>query len=238
MNIGVIGSGSVAQTLAGKLLQLDHKVMISSRDLDADKPRPDRGITIPSANRWAARQREKGLPGAGAGDFAETAAFGELLINATSGTGSLDALAAAGAAALGGKVLIDVSNPLDFSRGMPPTLTVSNTDSMGERIQAAYPRLKVVKTLNTVNVGVMIDPRQLGEDTTMFVAGDDPVAKEWVRETVLMGWFGWRDVLDVGDITAARGLEMYLPLWLRLWGATGTGILNVKVVRAGGGTAQ
>jgi 8-hydroxy-5-deazaflavin:NADPH oxidoreductase len=138
----------------------------------------------------------------------------------------------------GDKVLVDISNPLDFSRGMPPTLAFCNTDSVGARIQAAHPRLKVVKTLNTVNVSVMIDSHELGEDTTIFVAGNDTAAKEWVRETMLMGWFGRRDVLDVGDITAARGLEMYMPLWLRLWGATGTGALNVKVVRAGNGTAR
>lgn len=232
MNIGILGSAVVAQTLGGKLLELGHAVMISSRDTDAQKPRPDWGMVIPSADEWVAAQREQQRVEAAAGSFADAAAFGGLLINATAGVGSLDALAAAGEAALNGKILLDLSNPLDFAQGMPPTLTINNTDSLAERIQAAHPGLKVVKSLNTVNAAVMIDPSQLGEDTTMFVSGNDQQAKEWVRDTVLKGWFGWRHVLDLGDITAARGQEMYLPLWLRLWGATGTGILNVKVVVA------
>jgi predicted dinucleotide-binding enzyme len=230
MNIGILGSAVVAQTLGGKLLELGHAVMISSRDLDAQKPRPSWGIVIPSANEWVAAQREQKRVDAAAGSFADAAAFGELLINATAGAASLDALAAAGEAALNGKILIDLGNPLDYSQA-PPTLTVSNTESLAERIQATYPGVKVVKTLNTVSVSVTIDPAQLGEDTTMFVSGNDQQAKEWVRDTVLKGWFGWRHVLDLGDITSARGQEMYLPLWLRLWGALGTGMFNIKVVR-------
>jgi predicted dinucleotide-binding enzyme len=228
VNIGIIGSGQVAQTLGGKLLELGHSVTVSSRDTSQAKDRGERGV-IPSAGEWAEAQRSQGRA-ATAGSFAEAAAFGELVINATAGEHSLAALELAGGANLSGKILIDVANPLDFSQGMPPTLTFCNTDSLGERIAAAFPAARVVKTLNTVNAAVMVDPAQLGADSDVFVAGDDAEAKAWVAETVLKGWFGWSRVLDLGDITASRGSEMYLPLWLRLWGATGTGLFNIRVV--------
>jgi predicted dinucleotide-binding enzyme len=228
MDIGIIGSSTVAQTLAAKLLELGHAVTISSRDTSAAKDRGDRG-ELPSADEFAAAQRELGRAAA-AGGFADAAAHGELVINATAGGHSLDALRAAGAQNLAGKILVDVANALDFSRGMPPTLLVCNTDSLGERIQAEFPDARVVKTLNTTNAMVMVDPSQLGEPTAMFVAGNDQAAKDWVRAELLEDWFGWRQVLDVGDITAARGLEMWLPLWLRLMGATGTPTFNLRIV--------
>ena len=228
MDIGIIGSGQVAQTLAGKLLELGHSVMVSSRDVTATKDRGEWGV-IPSAGEFAAAQTALGRAAA-AGSFADAAAFGELIINATAGEHSLDALQSAGTSHLHGKILVDVANPLDFSRGMPPTLLFCNTDSLGERIQAALPDTHVVKALNTMNAGVMIDPGQLPEETTVFVAGDDQKARDWVSAEVLTAWFGWRHVVDLGDMTAARGLEMWMPLWLRLWGATGTGTMNLKVV--------
>ena len=231
MDIGIIGSGQVAQTLGGKLLELGHGVMVSSRDITASKDRGDWGV-IPSAGEFAATQKALGRAAA-AGSFADAAAFGELIINATAGEHSLDALQSAGTAHLHGKILVDVANPLDFSRGMPPTLLFCNTDSLGERIQAALPDTRVVKTLNTMNAAVMIDPGQLPEETTVFVAGDDQGARDWVAAELLTAWFGWRRVVDLGDITAARGLEMWMPLWLRLWGATGTGVMNLKVVTGG-----
>jgi len=232
MKIGIIGSSTVAQTLGARLLGLGQEVMISSRDPDAAKDLGERGV-VPSAAQWAADQRANGRAAA-AGGFAEAAAFGELLINATTGTASVPALSAADSADLGGKILVDLSNPLDFSGGMPPTLAFCNTDSTGERLQAAFPGLKVVKALNTVNVAVMVDPAQLDEETDLFVAGNDAEAKAWVAEHLLRDWLGWARVRDLGDITAARGLEMYLPLWLRLLGATGTPLLNVRLVVAGG----
>ena len=148
----------------------------------------------------------------------------------TFGGHSLDALEAAGAANLAGKILVDVANPLDFSRGMPPTLLFCNTESLGERIQAAFPDARVVKSLNTTNAQVMVDPRQLTEPTTMFVSGNDQEAKDWVHHELLERWFGWEHVLDLGDITAARAQEMWLPLWLRLMGATGTAAFNLRIV--------
>ncbi len=230
MDIGIIGSATVAQTVGGKLLDLGHTVTISSRDTSRSKDRGEMG-TLPSADRWVAEQRAEGADAA-AGSFAEAAAAGELVINATTGAGSLEALELAGASNLRGKILIDLSNPLDFSKGMPPSLFVCNTDSLGEQIQAALPETRVIKTLNTVSAGVMVDPLQLGEPTTIFVAGDHGDAKAWVTRHVLREWFGWEHVVDLGDITASRGLEMYLPIWLRMWAASGAGALNIKLVTA------
>ena len=131
---------------------------------------------------------------------------------------------------LNGKILIDISNPLDFSKGMPPTLSVSNTDSLGEQIQRRFPKVKVVKTLNTMNAFLMVDPSQLAEaDHSVFVSGDDVGAKDKVIE--LLQSFGWSDIIDLGDISTARGAEMILPMWLRLLGALQTPILNFKIVR-------
>jgi 8-hydroxy-5-deazaflavin:NADPH oxidoreductase len=230
MKIGIIGSSTVAQTLGEQLLTVGQAVMISARDLDAPKDLGERGV-VPAASAWATINYDQGREAA-AGGFAEAAAFGELLINATMGTASLEALGAADRADIEGKILIDVSNPLDFSHGFPPGLAFSNYDSLGERIQAAYPGARVVKTLNTMNCAVMVDPSRLGEETDVFVAGNDVAAKAWVTENVLKGWLGWSRIVDLGDITAARGLEMYLPLWIRLLGATGTALLNVKLVVA------
>jgi predicted dinucleotide-binding enzyme len=149
--------------------------------------------------------------------FAGAAEHGELVVNATNGTGSLEALRAAGEANLDGKVLIDIANPLDLSQGMPPSLFVSNTDSHGEQIQRAFPRVKVVKALNTMNAFVMADPSLVAAgEHTVFVSGNDEQTKAQVTE--ILRSFGWRHVLDLGDITTARGTEMHLPLWLRIWG--------------------
>ena len=131
-----------------------------------------------------------------------------------------------------GKILVDLSNPLDFSQGMPPSLAFCNTESLGERIQAAYPAAKVVKALNTINVAVMVAPQDLPEETDLFIAGNDAEAKKWVTDELLKSWLGWKRVHDLGGISNARGTEMYLPLWVRLWGATGTGVMNIRVVTA------
>ena len=163
-----------------------------------------------------------------AGTYAEAAAFGELLFNCTAGVASLDALRAAGEEELRGKVLVDVANPLDFSHGMPPTLSVCNDDSLGEQIQRAFPDTRVVKALNTISAPVMIDPI---DGTNLFICGDDEAAKQEVVE--LLAGFGWPadSVVDLGGIEAARGTEMYLALWLRLMGAQGTPQFNIAVVR-------
>jgi predicted dinucleotide-binding enzyme len=215
MKFGVLGTGVVGQALASKLVALGHDVVMGSRQAGNEK-----------AVAWAAAAGGT----AGEGTFATAAAFGQLVVNATGGAVSLAALTAAGAENLAGKVLVDVANPPEFSAGMPPTLTVCNTDSLGEQIQREFPDALVVKALNTVNADVMVTPGIVGPSHTVFVAGDDAGAKAQVADVLVS--FGWPpgDVLDLGDITAARGPEMYLPLWLRLWRAAGTGDLNVKVV--------
>jgi predicted dinucleotide-binding enzyme len=170
-------------------------------------------------------------PGVKLATYAGAAAQAECIINATNGMGSIEALRLAGEANLNGKILMDISNPLDFSRGMPPTLSVCNTDSLGEQIQTAFPGVKVVKTLNTVTASLMVDPRQLaGGEHHIFVSGNDAQTKAQVTQ-FLSDWFGWKHIIDLGDITTARGAEMYLPLWLRLWGALGSGMLNIYIVK-------
>lgn len=227
MKIAVLGTGMVGQAIATKLAELGHDVIIGTRSPAETMARIDPGpYGQPPFSAWMAQN-----PGVQLGSFQEAARHGEVVINATNGMGSLDSLRQAGEANLSGKILMDLSNPLDFSHGMPPTLAVSNTDSLAEQIQRAFPQVKVVKTLNTVTASLMVDPGLIGNgDHTIFVSGNDPAAKAKVCEW-LSGWFGWKDVLDLGDITSARGVEMYLPLWLRLWSAAGTGVLNIKVVK-------
>ena len=216
MNIGVLGTGMVGRAIAGKLVSLGHRVRMGSRTADNEKS--------------AAFVAEAGAD-ASAGTYADAAGFGELVFVCTSGNGTIEALQSAGAGNLNGKILIDVSNPLDFSRGMPPSLFVGNTDSLGEQVQRAFPEARVVKTLNTVNANVMVDPARVGGgDHHMFVAGNDAAAKAEVTRLLKDG-FGWRHVVDLGDITQARGTEAYLALWIRLYGALGTSEFNVKLVR-------
>lgn len=227
MKIGILGTGMVGQTLAAKLEELGHDVMIGTRNvsetLGRNEPNP---FGLPPFSEW-----RKAHPRVQLGEFAEAASHGEFLINATNGGGSLNALHLAGEANLNGKILLDASNPLDFSQGMPPTLLVCNTDSTGEQIQRAFPQVKVVKGLNTVTAYLMVNPGLVnGGDHTLFICGNDAEAKAQVTAR-LKEWFGWQDVLDLGDITGARGMEMYLPIWLRMWGAIGTGVFNVKVVK-------
>jgi predicted dinucleotide-binding enzyme len=159
----------------------------------------------------------------------EAAASAELVVNATNGSGALPALEQAGADHLAGKVIIDISNPLDFSQDFPPTLFVKDTDSLAEQIQRTFPQARVVKTLNTLNADLMVNPASLGAESSVFVSGDDAAAKATVTE--LLQRFGHADVIDLGDIGTARGTEMLLPVWLRLMGALGTAAFNFKIVR-------
>ena len=181
-------------------------------------------------NEKAVAWAGEGGDAASEGSFADAAEFGEIVVNATAGTGSLAALEAAGLENLAGKVLIDIANPLDFSQGMPPTLAFVNETSLGEEIQSAVPEARVVKALNTVNASVMVNPADLPEPTDIFVCGNDEAAKAEVAD--LLASFGWERerIRDLGDISAARGTEMYLPLWLRLMGAMGGPGFNVRVV--------
>lgn len=230
MKIGILGTGVVGQTIAAKLAGIGQEVMMGTRDVQATLARKEAGpYGLPSVREYLAQN-----PGVQLGTYAQAAQWAEVVVNATNGMASLEVLRQAGAANLDGKVLIDISNPLDFSQGMPPSLSVCNTDSLGEQIQHGFPRARVVKTLNTVTASLMVDPGQLaGGDHHLFVSGNDPDAKAQVIRW-LTDWFGWKHILDLGDITTARGTEMYLPLWLRLWGALGTGVINLKIVRQTG----
>ena len=215
MKYGVLGTGMVGKAIAGKLVAIGHEVMMGSRIAGNEQ-----------AREWVSAAGSS----ASQGTFAETAAFGELLFNCTSGSGSLEALGSANPEDLEGKVLVDVANPLDFSQGMPPSLSVVNTDSLGEQIQRAFPDARVVKALNTVNCRLMVDPARVSGEHALFIAGDDRAAKQAARE--LLQSFGWAAdrITDLGDITAARATEMYLPLWLRLIGTLQSADFNIKVV--------
>ena len=214
MQLGLFGTGVVGAAIGTKLIELGHAVKMGARSAANEK-----------AAAWAAGQG----PRASHGTFADAAAFGEVLFNCTAGQGSLAALEQAGAANLGSKVLVDISNPLDFSRGFPPSLTVCNTDSLAEQLQRAFPAVRVVKTLNTVTNAVMVNPALVPGDHDMFLAGNDLEAKAQVN-TILREWFGWSSVIDLGDLTNARALESYLLLWVRLYGAMQSPLFNIKVV--------
>ena len=213
MNIGIIGSGTVGQTLGGKLAALGHDVKIGTRD-------PQK------LTDWQAKVGQK----ASVGSFAEAAAWGEIVFNCTTGAASLAALTQAGEQNLSGKTLVDVANPLDFSQGMPPTLTVCNTDSLAEQIQRAFPQARVVKTLNTMNADLMVNPALLPGEHDVFVSGNDADAKAAVT-AILTDMFGWRSVIDLGDIKTARTVEMLLPLWVNLYGVFQTATFNFKIIR-------
>lgn len=216
MKIAVFGTGTVGDTIGSKLIDLGHDVMMGSRTANNEK-----ALTFVSKHNGKAN----------AGTFTDAAEFGEIVFNCTSGSGSVEALKSAGDSNLNGKILVDIANPLDFSKGMPPSLFVSNTNSLAEEIQKEFPQLKVVKALNTMWCGIMVNPGMInGGDHHTFVAGNDAGAKEKVKE--ILKSFGWSEnnILDLGDITKARGLEMYLPLWLSIYGATNNGAFNIKIV--------
>jgi 8-hydroxy-5-deazaflavin:NADPH oxidoreductase len=227
MNVrfGILGTGVVGKTIAARLARLGHEVMVGTRSPEETLSRtePDT-YGNPPFSAWHAEHPEVRL-----GTFGEAAAHGEMVLNATAGAVTLEVLELTGEDNLNGKILIDVANPLDFSKGMPPTLSVSNTDSLGEQIQRRFSGAKVVKTLNTMNAYLMVDPAQLAAtDHTVFVSGDDAEAKTTVTE--FLRSFGWTDIIDLGDISTARGTEMLLPIWLRLFGALQKPIFNFKIV--------
>ncbi|MEU1505276.1 NAD(P)-binding domain-containing protein [Kitasatospora sp. NPDC005748] len=218
MRFAVIGTGTVGRTLADRLVALGHEVTLGSRNKDNE-----------TAVAWA----EQAGPNGRHGTFADAAGFGEVVLNATGGTVALEALRAAGAERLAGKLLVDISNPLVFSAEGEVTLDPVNTDSVGERIQREFPEARVVKALNTLTAPLMVDPGRLPGEHNVFVAGNDAGAK---AETVaLLGEFGWpaESVVDLGDIAGARAMEMMMPFWLRLMRAYGTAEFNYSIRRAG-----
>jgi 8-hydroxy-5-deazaflavin:NADPH oxidoreductase len=209
MQIAILGTGAVGPALAKALSAAGHQVTIGTRDPQQTKAR----------EQWA----EVDLPLAAYQDL-----DADIFINATHGSGSLPALQAVGNA-LKGKVVIDASNPLDFSQGFPPSLFVSNTDSLAEQLQREFPEARVVKMFNTMANQVMINPRGLADDSTIFVAGNDTEARQSAAS--IAADLGWTDVFDLGDLTAARALEMYLPLWVRIFAQLGRPEFNIKLVR-------
>jgi predicted dinucleotide-binding enzyme len=212
MKIGVLGTGSVGRAIATRLVEVGHDVTMGARD-----------PANATAAEWAAGHGARG------GDFAAAAAGAELVVNATAGAHSVEALAQAAPAA--GTVVLDVSNALDHDSGFPPVLTVPYGDSLAERLQRAHPGVRVVKALNTMNGDVMVHPELVPGPHEVFVAGDDPAAKATV--TALLRQFGWPAdaVLDVGDLTAARGLEAAVLFWVTLRMAVGHNRFNLHVAR-------
>ncbi len=208
MKIAVIGTGAAGRALAAGFRRIGHDVVTGTRDPEATRARPE----------WA--------DGGDLASYADAAVGADLVVNATGGQVSLAALAEVD---LDGKVLLDIANPLDFSAGFPPTLSVKDTDSLAEQIQRAHPEARVVKSLNTVNGAVMVDPGRLGEPTSIFVAGDDAGARGVVH--ALLVDLGWSDIIEFETLDAARGLEMWLPLWVRLMGTFGTADFNLRLVR-------
>jgi predicted dinucleotide-binding enzyme len=211
MKIGVLGTGPAGNAIGGRLIELGHDVMMGARA--ADNPKA-----------LAFVERTKGR----AGTFRDAAAHGELVFNCLRGDVSIDVMTAI-SAELEHKILVDVSNPLDFSKGAPPTLAITNTDSLGEVLQRGLPNTRVVKTLNTVNNAVMVNPGLIRGPHAVFVSGNDSAAKGKVKD--LLRAFGWQQIVDLGDITSARGPEQYLPLWLRLWQNLGTADFNISIVK-------
>jgi 8-hydroxy-5-deazaflavin:NADPH oxidoreductase len=218
MKIAVLGTGMVGDTIGSRLIELGHEVKMGSRTPDNEK-----------AKAFVAKNQGK----ASSGTFADATAFGEIIFNCTAGAGSIEALKMAGEANLNGKIIVDIANPLDFSKGAPPSLipSLSNTNSLAEEIQKTFPSARVVKTLNTMWCGLMVNPAMInGGDHTNFISGNDAGAKQKVK--ALLNEFGWKNenLLDLGDISTARGSEAVLPIWLRIWNATQNGAFNFKVV--------
>ncbi len=225
MKIAVLGTGTVGRAIAGRLNQLGHTVVVGTRDPETTIARSEGDrMGNPPFSTWHAAHE-----GVAVATFADAASVSELVVNASSGDATLEVLGLAGADNLAGKVLVDIANPLDFSNGFPPSLFVKDTDSLGEQIQRAFPQTKVVKTLNTLTASLMVDPKSLGESSTIFVSGDDAQAKATV--VTLLESFGHDDIIDLGPLETARGTEMLLPVWLRLMGTLGTGTFNFKIIR-------
>jgi 8-hydroxy-5-deazaflavin:NADPH oxidoreductase len=217
MKIAILGTGMVGNALATKLVEIGHQIMMGSRTANSE-----------AGQKWLQSVGGK----AQIGTFANAAAFGEIVLDCTNGANSIAALRQAGADSLRGKILIQVGNPLDTSKGMPPTLTICNTDSLGEQTQKEFPEARVVKTLNTVNCDIMIAPSRVPGDHDLFICSNDAAAKRQVADW-LCEWFGWKreNIVDLGDISNSRGTEMFLALWVRLWGVIGHPHFNIHLVR-------
>lgn len=227
MKISVLGTGVVGQTIARKMSELGHNVYMGTRNVEETKSRSEPGqMTGMSFADWYKDNQEVGVV-----NYVDLPEDTDIFINATNGKGSIEALSAVGNETLHEKIILDVANPLDFSQGMPPSLFICNTDSLGEQIQREFPDSKVVKGFNTMNCYLMMDPELVPGEHTVFICGNDDEAKKEIRS--LMNSLGWRDhnIMDLGDITNARGMEMILPLWAQLYGVLGTHEFNFHIAR-------
>jgi len=216
MKLAVLGTGSVGHIIATKLVDLGHDVTMGSRTSNNAK-----------ANAWANEHGDR----AHAAMFRDAVEGAEMVFNCTAGAASIDVVHTIGPEKLAGKILVDISNPLDFSNGFPPSLTHCNTTSLAEAIQALLPDTKVVKALNTVAGSLMVDPGRVEGSHATFVCGNDDDAKAKVS-TLLREGFGWSEVIDLGGLENARGTEAYLLLWTRVYRALGTGEFNIEIRRA------
>lgn len=217
MKIGILGTGMVGQSIATRLIQLGHEVKIGSRSGNTEK-----------ATDWVNKNGNQ----ASQGTFADAAKWGEIVFNCTKGEVTLEVMKQAGSENLKGKVLIDISNPLDFSKGMPPTLLIVNDNSLGEEVQKLLPETHVVKTLNTLTASLMVNPQLVNNgDHDIFMSGNNPEAK--TKASNLLQTFGWgaEHIIDLGDITTARGTEQLLPVWVRLYGKLGSPMFQFKIVK-------
>jgi len=224
MKIAVLGTGGVGKAFAARLTELGHEVTVGTRDV---------AKTLEKEGDAGFKSFMDKNPKVKLASFAGAAAFGDLVINVSKGANTVDVINAAGKNNLKGKVLVDISNPLDFSKGMPPSLIpeLSNTHSLGEELQKLLPDTHVVKTLNTMWNGLMINPAQLANgDHVNYICGNDAGAKKKVMD--FLNDLGWKNesVLDLGDISGARATEATLPIWLRVYGAKQSGAFNFKIV--------
>jgi 8-hydroxy-5-deazaflavin:NADPH oxidoreductase len=220
MNIGVLGTGMVGEAIATALTEKEHNVRMGSRSASNEK-----------ATAWVNKSNNHATQG----DFNDAAAFGEIVFLCLNGAHALDAVRSIDADSINGKIVIDVTNPLDFSKGMPPRLIegLNNSTSLGEEIQNTLPASRVVKVLNTITANLMVNPKLVNNgDHTLFICGNDADAKNKVKH-FLVDTFGWKpeNLLDLGGIIAARGTEAYVPFWVMIMQANGSPMFNVKVVK-------
>jgi len=220
MNIGVLGTGVVGETIGTALTEKGHNVRLGSRSANNEK-----------AAAWVKKSNDHATQG----DFNDAAAFGEIVFLCLNGAHALDAVRSIDADSVNGKIVVDVTNPLDFSKGMPPRLLegLNNSTSLGEEIQATMPMARVVKTFNTVTCNLMVNPKLVNNgDHSLFICGNDNDAKNKVKH-FLVDTFGWKpeNLLDLGGIEASRGVEAYVPFWVMMMQATGSPMFNIKVVK-------
>ncbi len=228
MKTGILGTGIVGRTLSKKLSDLGYEVTMGTRNIEDTLLRTENdSYGNPPVRVFLEENPEIQLA-----DIPNTIKENRIIFNCTKGLAILEILNKVEDKHLNSRILVDVANPLDFTSGFPPTLSVSNTDSLGELIQRAYPELKVVKTLNTMNAGLMVDPSRVEGDHNVFISGDHEEAKKEVMH--ILHSFGWEDknILDLGDISTARGTEMLLPIWTRLYAKYHDVNFNFKIVRS------